>query len=145
MSCADIADETPQVEPPTVAQQLPWPSGNGGHRDPVVCEGSEQTEEWTRVIRDSGLWEYTSGDAAAHERIKECLAELVRWVVDTSSGTTAHRDDPWSDPRYPARVEERIAALTAGAGLQEDELLPPAVTACLLAGAVVVTWVSPGE
>ncbi|MFJ4830912.1 caspase family protein [Streptomyces sp. NPDC088747] len=132
-----IADEYTQVEPPTVAKRSPWPTGDGEHRDPVICEGSEQTEEWTRVIRDSGLWEHTSGDPAAHERVKECLAELVRWVVDTSAGTAAHRDDPWSDPRYPARVEERLSALVGRAGLQRDELLSPAETACLLAAAVV--------
>ncbi|MEU9465279.1 caspase family protein [Streptomyces avermitilis] len=132
-----IADEYTQVEPPTVTKRSPWPSGDGELRDPVVCEGSEQTEEWTRIIRDSGLWEHTSGDTAAHERVKECLAELVRWVVDTSAGTAAHRDDPWSDPRYPARVEERLSALVGRAGLQRDELLSPAETACLLAAAVV--------
>ncbi|MGW0625817.1 HD domain-containing protein [Streptomyces sp. NPDC002758] len=132
-----IADEYAHVEPPTVAKQLPWPSGDGEHRDPVMCEGSEQTLEWTRIIRESQLWEHTSGQPAVHERVKDRLAELVRWVVDSSAGTAAHRDDPWSDPRYPARVEERLCALVAGARLQHDELLSPAETACLLAASVV--------
>ncbi|WP_167459193.1 MULTISPECIES: HD domain-containing protein [Streptomyces] len=132
-----IADEYAHVEPPTVAKQLPWPSGDAEHRDPVVCEGSEQTLEWTRIVRESELWRHTSGQAAVHERVKERLVELVRWVVESSEGTAAHRDDPWSDPRYPARVEERLSALVARAELQHDESLSPAETACLLAAAVV--------
>ncbi|MFF4395733.1 caspase family protein [Streptomyces sp. NPDC001480] len=132
-----IADEYGQVDPPTVAKQLPWPLRDGEHRDPVICEGSEQTLEWTRVIRDSGLWRHTSGPVSAHERIKGRLAEIVRWVVESSAGTAAHREDPWSDPRYPARVEERLSALVEWARLTDDELLSPAETACLLAAAVV--------
>ncbi|MEU3981788.1 caspase family protein [Streptomyces sp. NPDC026672] len=131
-----IADAYAHVEPPTVAKRLPWPAGDAEHRDPVVCEGSEQTLEWTRIIRESGLWRHTSG-AAVHERVKEQLVELVRWVVESSEGTAAHRDDPWTDPRYPARVEEQLSALVGRAKLQNDELLSPAETACLLAAAVV--------
>jgi hypothetical protein len=132
-----IADEYAQVEAPTVAKQLPWPSRDGEHRDPVMCEGSEQTLEWTRIIQESQLWQYTFGRAAVHERVKDRLVELVRWVVESSAGTAAHRDDPWSDPRWPARIEERLSELVARAELQHDELLSPAETACLLAAAVV--------
>ncbi|WP_385619671.1 caspase family protein [Streptomyces sp. P8-A8] len=131
------ADQHPQAEPPRVGTRLPVPPSGAAQSDPVLCEGSRQTLHWTRTIRESGLWAHTSGTEAAHDRVKDRLTDLVHCVVDSCAGLGAHRDDPWSDPLYPARVEARLTSLVARAGLSHGERLTPAETACLLAAAVV--------
>ncbi|MGY0023294.1 HD domain-containing protein [Streptomyces sp. YJ-C3] len=133
-----ISDDHPQVEAPEVQFRRPSPIQDEPDRDPAVCEGSEQSSEWIRAIRDSTLWKHTSGPAEAHRRVQDRLADLVRCVVGSAAGSGALRDDPWSDPLYPVRVEDRLADLVGRAGpLRDDELLSPAETACLLAAAVV--------
>ncbi|MGP4042782.1 HD domain-containing protein [Streptomyces sp. 2A115] len=132
-----LAARHPQVTSPTVGTLLPVPPQGGEHRDPVVCDGAQQTLDWTRIIHASGLWRHTSGRSETHDRVKERLTELVRCVVETNSQTRAHRDDPWADPLYPERVEARLSDLVKRADLREDERLSPAETACLLAAAVV--------
>jgi hypothetical protein len=130
-----IAD--PQVEPPRVETRMPIPPSGAEQSDPVLCEGSRQTLHWTRTIRESGLWAHTSGTEATHDRVKDKLTELVHCVVDSCAGLGAHRDDPWADPLYPARVEARLTDLVGRADLPAGERLTPAETACLLAAAVV--------
>ncbi|SFM42479.1 Caspase domain-containing protein [Streptomyces sp. cf124] len=133
-----LASRSPQVAPPSVGLRRPEPAQGGEYRDPVVCEGTEQTLDWTRIIHDSGLWQHTSGRPEIHQRVKEKLAELVRWVVDSSEQTRAYRDDPWHDSLYPERLDARLTDLVAGAGLRrDDERLSPAETACLLSAAIV--------
>ncbi|MFJ7253496.1 caspase family protein [Streptomyces sp. NPDC098085] len=131
------ADQYPEAEPPRVETRLPIPPSGAAQSDPVLCEGSRQTLHWTRTIRESGLWSHTSGTEAAHDRVKDKLTDLVHCVVDSCAGFGAHRDDPWSDPLYPARVEARLTSLVARAKLTHGERLTPAETACLLAAAVV--------
>lgn len=131
------ADRHPQAEPPRVETRLPIPPSGAAQSDPVLCEGSRQTLHWTRTIRESGLWAHTSGTGAAHDRVKDKLTELVHCVVDSCAGFGAHRDDPWSDPLYPARVEAQLTSLVARAKLPHGERLTPAETGCLLAAAVV--------
>ncbi|WP_306322200.1 MULTISPECIES: caspase family protein [unclassified Streptomyces] len=132
-----LAERHPQLPAPTVGKLLPVPAQGGEHRDPVVCEGAEQSLAWSRTVRESGLWQHTSGSPETHERVKERLTELVHCVVESSSQARAHRDDPWADPLYPQRVEARLAELVSRARLRGDERLSPAETAALLAGAVV--------
>ncbi|WP_216588816.1 wHTH domain-containing protein [Streptomyces brasiliscabiei] len=132
-----LASRHPQVAPPSVGVRRPVPTQGGEYRDPVLCEGTEQTLDWTRIIRDSGLWQHTSGRPETHERVKEKLTALVRWVVDSGAQTRAYREDPWRDPLYPERLDARLTDLVARAGLQRDELLSPAETACLLSAAIV--------
>ncbi|MFJ6567119.1 caspase family protein [Streptomyces sp. NPDC091292] len=132
-----IADQNPEVEPPGVDTVLPVPAQQEEHRDPLLCEGSRQTLDWTRTIRESGLWDHTSGTPAAHERVKDRLTELVHWIADSCVGTGGHRDDPWADALYPARVETRLTDLVTRAAPQGDERLSPAETACLLSAAIV--------
>ncbi|MBD9725646.1 caspase family protein [Streptomyces caniscabiei] len=133
-----LASRSPQVAPPSVGLRRPEPAQGGEYRDPVVCEGTEQTLDWTRIIHDSGLWQHTSGRPEIHQRVKEKLAELVRWVVDSSEQTRAYRDDPWHDSLYPERLDARLTDLVVRAGLRrDDERLSPAETACLLSAAIV--------
>ncbi|MFH8477147.1 caspase family protein [Streptomyces sp. NPDC018000] len=132
-----IADQHPQAEPPRVETRMPIPPSGAQQSDPVLCEGSRQTLHWARTIRESGLWSHTSGTEATHDRVKDKLTELVHCVVDSCAGSGAHRDDPWSDPLYPARVEARLTSLVARAELPRGERLTPAETACLLAATVV--------
>lgn len=103
----------------------------------VLCDGSEDTLRWTDAVRDCELWEYTSGSPAAHERVKQQLGELIRYVVDSCAGAGAHADDPWNDPAYPERVVRRLGDLVRRAGLRPGDFLAPAETACLLAGPFV--------
>ncbi|MEU6382919.1 caspase family protein [Streptomyces bauhiniae] len=133
-----LAGRHPQVRTPTVATRQPEPAPGVESRDPVVCEGTKQTLDWTRVIRESDLWRHTSGRPEAHARVKDRLAELVRYVAGTGAQTRAYREDPWTDPLYPERLDARLTDLVARASLErEDELLSPAETACLLAAAIV--------
>ncbi|MDX3543599.1 caspase family protein [Streptomyces europaeiscabiei] len=133
-----FASRYPQVVPPAVGVRRPEPAQGGEYRDPVVCEGTEQTLDWSRIIQDSGLWQHTSGRPEIHERVKEKLTELVRWVVDTGAQTRAYREDPWQDALYPERLNARLTHLVTRADLQrDDERLSPAETACLLSAAIV--------
>ncbi|MFF6786099.1 caspase family protein [Streptomyces sp. NPDC012510] len=133
-----FASRHPQVAPPAVAFRRPDPVQGGEYRDPTVCDGTEQTLDWTRIIHDSGLWQHTSGRPEIHERVKESLTELVRWVVESSEQTRAYREDPWRDPLYPKRLDDRLTDLVARARLvRDDERLSPAETACLLSAAIV--------
>ncbi|WP_454323628.1 HD domain-containing protein [Streptomyces ambofaciens] len=132
------AEPHPQIPPPSIQTVRPLPAaGSGEQPNPVICVGSRQTLEWSRALRDSVLWRHTSGDDEAHERIKDRLDELVRFVVESCQGTGAHHADPWADPYYPMRVENRLADLVDRAGLQGEERLSPAETAVLLATVVV--------
>ncbi|MEV7885526.1 HD domain-containing protein [Streptomyces sp. NPDC002817] len=122
----------PQIPDPFVPSRLQGRTG-----EIVLCEGSEDTLRWTRAIENSTLWEHTHGDPATHQRVRERLAELIRYVVDSCAGAGAHRDDPWHDPEYPERVVHRLGELIRGADLRPADLLSPAETACLLAGPFV--------
>ncbi|MER5944559.1 caspase family protein [Streptomyces sp. NPDC001904] len=125
------------VEPPEVTLRVPRPVRDEQVSDPVVCEGSEQVSVWTHAIRESPLWKDTSGTDETHRRVQDRLAELVRCVAGSGTGSGALRDDPWYDPGYPVRVAERLADLVGRASLDGEERLSPAETACLLAAAVV--------
>ncbi|MER6749259.1 wHTH domain-containing protein [Streptomyces fungicidicus] len=133
-----LASRHPQVPPPIVGTLRPNPAQGTESRDPVVCEGTEQTLDWIRVIRESGLWRHTSGRSETHTRVQERLAELVRYVTGSGAQTRAYREDPWADPLYPERLNARLTDLVAHAGLErQEELLSPAETACLLSAAIV--------
>lgn len=103
----------------------------------VLCDGSEDTLRWTDAITGSELWNHTAGSPAVHERVKQRLGELVRYVVDSCAGAGAHADDPWNDPVYPERVVRRLGDLVRRARLRPGDFLSPAETACLLAGPFV--------
>ncbi|MEV0242174.1 caspase family protein [Streptomyces sp. NPDC050674] len=134
----ELSQPHPDIAPPSARDLRPLPAqGATEQPNPVICEGSRQSLQWGRAIRDSGLWRHTSGSAEVHERIKDQLEKLVHFVVDSCLGTGAHRADPWSDPLWPLRVEHRLADLVNRAGLRDEERLSPAETACLLAAAVV--------
>ncbi|MFK0170015.1 caspase family protein [Streptomyces sp. NPDC090306] len=134
----ELAQRHPGIAPPRALEQTPLPTqGAALPRDPVVCAGSRQTLEWSLTLRDSVLWQHTSGTTQVHERIKDELEKLVHVVVESCLGAGAHRADPWSDPLYPLRVEARLGDLVERAALSGDELLSPAETACLLAAPVV--------
>ncbi|KMS67897.1 hypothetical protein ACM01_41130 [Streptomyces viridochromogenes] len=103
----------------------------------VLCDGSEDTLRWTEAVRRCELWDHTAGSPAVHERVKQQLGELIRYVVDSCAGAGAHADDPWNDPAYPERVVRRLDDLVRRAGLRPGDFLSPAETACLLAGPFV--------
>ncbi|MFI6372748.1 caspase family protein [Streptomyces sp. NPDC050546] len=124
------------VRPPTVDRYFPH-GLNADGPGPVLCEGAQEAYRWTTMIEQSGLWEYTSGTDAVHERVKKRLGALVEHIVDSLSTEGAHRDDPWSDPTYPVRVVERTEVLVRRARLEGRDLLSPAETAALLAAPVV--------
>ncbi|WOX08984.1 caspase family protein [Streptomyces sp. N50] len=134
----ETAQAYPHIAPPTALDLRPLaPQGAAQLPNPVICEGSRLTTEWIRAIRESELWRHTSGEAGVHEQITRRLEQLVESVADSCLGTGAHRADPWRDPRYPIRVENRLSDLVRRASLRADEQLSPAETACLLAATVV--------
>ncbi|MFE7270796.1 caspase family protein [Streptomyces sp. NPDC057623] len=122
----------PQVPAPYVPSRLRDRTG-----EIVLCDGSEDTLRWTDAVRSCELWEHTAGSPAVHERVKQQLGELIRYVVDSCAGAGAHADDPWNDPAYPERVVRRLDDLVRRAGLRPGDFLSPAETACLLAGPFV--------
>ncbi|WP_279629955.1 HD domain-containing protein [Streptomyces africanus] len=124
------------VMPPAVDRYVPHGLDADGP-GPVLCEGAQEAYRWTTMIEQSSLWEYTSGTAAVHERVKKRLGELVEHIVDSLSTEGAHRDDPWTDPTYPVRVVDRTETLVKRARLEGRDLLSPAETAALLAAPVV--------
>lgn len=134
----ELAQPHAHIAPPSAQDRRPLPRQDAAQPpDAVICEGSRQTLEWSRALRNSGLWRHTSGEPEVHERIKDQLEKLVHFVVDSCLGTGAHRADSWTDPHYPIRVENRLTDLVERAGLRDDERLSPAETACLLAATVV--------
>ncbi|MGF0172287.1 HD domain-containing protein [Streptomyces sp. Marseille-Q5077] len=103
----------------------------------VLCAGSEDTLRWTEAVRACELWDHTAGSPAVHERVKQRLGDLIRYVVDSCAGAGAHADDPWNDPAYPERLVRRLDDLVRRASLRPGDFLSPAETACLLAGPFV--------
>ncbi|MGW2961819.1 HD domain-containing protein [Streptomyces sp. NPDC001220] len=124
------------VQPPTLERYVPHGRGDESP-SPVLCEGAQEVYRWTTMIETSCLWEYTSGGAAVHERVRKRLGALVEHIVDSLSTEGAHRADPWADPTYPVRVVEQLGILVKRAGLEGRDLLSPAETAALLAAPVV--------
>ncbi|MFD3560452.1 caspase family protein [Streptomyces sp. NPDC058686] len=124
------------VAPPTIERYVPHGRGDNA-AGPVLCDGAQEAYRWTTMIEQSALWEYTSGSAATHERVKKRLGAVVEHVVDSLAGAGAHRSDPWADPTYPVRVVDRLEGLVKRACLDGRDLLSPAETAALLAAPVV--------
>ncbi|MFF7770215.1 caspase family protein [Streptomyces massasporeus] len=124
------------VRPPAVERYFPH-GLNADGPGPVLCEGAQEAYRWTTMIEQSALWQYTSGTAVVHERVKKRLGALVDHIVDSLSTEGAHRDDPWADPTYPVRVVEQVETLVRRARLEGRDLLSPAETAALLAAPVV--------
>ncbi|MEV2214364.1 caspase family protein [Streptomyces sp. NPDC050997] len=122
----------PQIPAPYVPSRLEDRTG-----EIILCEGSEDTLRWTGAVTASELWKHTAGSPAVHERVKQQLGELIRYVVDSCAGAGAHQEDPWHDPAYPERVVHRLGDLVRRAALRPGDLLSPAETACLLAGPFV--------
>ncbi|MFE0647788.1 caspase family protein [Streptomyces sp. NPDC059534] len=102
-------------------------------RELPVCDGSEETDRWERILSDSVLWRHTSGGPEAHERVKTALAVLTAEVARSRVGQDAELTAPWHDPSYPERVVNTLGLLVEGARLSGSERLSPAETAALLA------------
>ncbi|MFJ3901941.1 caspase family protein [Streptomyces sp. NPDC090025] len=125
---------TDRLDGPSPAVELLAPEGRESWaRELVLCEGSEETVRWAKIVGDSALWRHTSGTEACHEQVKHALGELAAEVARSRIDTEAPLSTPWHDPDYPERVVRILDRLVADARLEPHERLSPAETAALLA------------
>ncbi|MGW0708616.1 HD domain-containing protein [Streptomyces sp. NPDC002643] len=88
------------------------------HAEREICENGPGTEDWGRVVHDSGLWDRVTEPGVDKGKLKDLLSPLITKVLAIRQNAelpTKAGPDPWDDVQFPQRVLQRL-----------DRLIPPA-------------------